>query len=50
MMSNSAKRALLDFAVFLTKIFLPKLATKTTSSVLDKFELKISGKGTVKAG
>ena len=29
---------------------LPKLVTKTTLSVLDKFERKISGQGAVRAG
>ena len=34
----------------MAKDVLPKLATKATSSVLDKFERKISGKGAVRAG
>ena len=35
---------------FLAKNVLPKLATKANSFVLDKFERKISGEGTVRAG
>ena len=48
-MSHLGKKALLDLAVPLTKDVLPKLATKATSSVLDKFERKISGKAAVRA-
>ena len=48
MMSHLGKKALLDLAVPLTKDVLPKLATKATSSVLDKFERKISGKAAVR--
>ena len=40
---------MLDLNVLLAKDVLPKLATKTTSSVLDKLERKISGKGAVRA-
>ena len=40
---------MLDLTVLLSKDVLPKLATKTTSSVLDKLERKISGKGAVRA-
>ena len=40
---------MLDLTVLLAKDVLPKLATKTTSSVLDKLERKISGKGAVRA-
>ena len=29
---------------------MPKLATKATSSILDKFQRKISGQGVVRAG
>ena len=49
MMSNFYKKRLLDLAVPLARHVLPKLATKATSSVLDKFERKISGKGVVSA-
>ena len=47
---NLSKKVLLDLAVPLAKVVLPKLATKATSSVLDKFERKITGKGAVRAG
>ena len=40
---------MLDLTVLLAKDVLPKLATKTTSSVLDKLERKLSGKGAVRA-
>ena len=40
---------MLDLTVLLAKDVFPKLATKTTSSVLDKLERKISGKGAVRA-
>ena len=49
-MGNLGKKALLDLAVLLTKDVLPKLATKATSSVLDKVERKMSGRGAVRAG
>ena len=39
-MSNLDKKALSDIAVSLVKDVLPKLETKTSSSVLDKFEEK----------
>ena len=44
MMGNLGKKALIDLAVSLTKDVLPKSATKATSSILDKFERKISGR------
>ena len=40
-MSNLDKKALIDLPVPLAKIVLPKLATKATSFVLNKFERKI---------
>ena len=40
---------MLDLTVLLAKDVLPKLATKATSSVLDKPERKISGRGAVRA-
>ena len=49
-LGNLSKKVLLDLAVPLAKVVLPKLATKATSSVLDKFERKITGKGAVRAG
>ena len=49
MMSNLGKKALLDLAVYLAKDVLLELATKATSSVLDKFERKRSGWGAVRA-
>ena len=42
------RKALIDLAALLTKDVLPKLATKATLSVLDKFDRKISGRGAVK--
>ena len=42
MMGNLSKKVLLDLAVPLAKDVLPILAIKVTSSVLDKFERKIS--------
>ena len=50
MISNLDKKALLDLAVPLVEDVLPKLAAKSTSSVLDKFERKIIGQGDVRAG
>ena len=38
-----------NLAVLLAKDLLPKLVTKGTSSVLCKFERKISGQGAVRA-
>ena len=40
MMSSLDKKALLDLVVCLANDILLKLATKTTSFVLDKFEIK----------
>ena len=40
MMSSLDKKALLDLVICLAKDILLKLATKTTSFVLDKFEIK----------
>ena len=44
------KKELLDLAFPLAKDVLPKLATKSNSSVLNKFERKISGQGGVRTG
>ena len=44
------KKALLDIPVPLAKNVFPKLATKATLSILDKFERKVSGKEAVRAG
>ena len=41
-MSNLCKKALTEPAVPWTKDILPKLATKATLSVIDKFKRKIS--------
>ena len=49
-MSNLGKKAILDLAAPLAKDVLPKLALKATSSVLDKFDGKISGPEAVIAG
>ena len=40
---NLGGKALTDLPVTLTKGVLPKLATKAISSVLDKFDRKVSG-------
>ena len=48
-LGNLGKEVLLDLTVSLAKDFLAQLATKATSSVLYKFETKISGKGAVRA-
>ena len=52
MIGNLSKKKLLDLGVPLVfaNHVLPKLPTKTTSSLLDKFERKINGKGAVRAG
>ena len=47
MMSNLSQKALLELSVPLAKDVLPKLATKETSSELDKSEGKISGQGAI---
>ena len=47
MMSNLGQKALLELSVPLAKDVLPKLATKETSSELDKSEGKISGQGAI---
>ena len=44
------QKSLLHLAFPLPKDVLPKVATKTTSSALGKFERKMSGRGTVRAG
>ena len=41
--ADLGKKALIDLSVPLAKDVLPKLATKATSSELDKFERKLSG-------
>ena len=40
-MNNLGKKALLDLAVPLAEDVLPKLATKATLSLLEKFEKKV---------
>ena len=49
-MGNLGKKALLDLSVSLAEDVWPKLATKATSSVFDKFEGKMSGQGDARAG
>ena len=44
------KKALIDPAVPLANDVSSKLATKASSSVLDKFEREVSGQGVVRAG
>ena len=48
--SNLGKKALLDLVFPLAKDVLPKLASKANSSVLVKFERKISWRGAVRPG
>ena len=43
-------KTLLDLAVPLDEDVLPKLGTKATSSVLDKFKRKAIGQGVVRVG
>ena len=50
MIGNLGKKALIDLAIRLSKHVLPKLATKKTASILDKFGRKISGRGAVMTG
>ena len=50
MIGNLGKKALTDLAVCLYKHVLPKLTTKKTTSILDKFKRKISGRGAVITG
>ena len=40
MVDNLDKKALINLSVLLAKDVLPKLATKATNSLLDKFEKK----------
>ena len=47
---RNLRKKLLDLVVTLTKDVLPKLTTKATSFVLDKFDEKISGQGAVRGG
>ena len=49
MIANLDKKALIDLAVSLAKDVSAKLATKAVSSVIDKFERKISRRGAVRA-
>ena len=49
MMGKFGKKTLLDLAVPLAKDVLPNLATNANSSVLDKFERQVSGRGAVRA-
>ena len=50
MLGNLDRKALLHLAAPLAKYVLHKLTNKTTSSILDKFERKIGGKGAVRTG
>ena len=47
---NIGKKVLTELAVPFAKDVLLKLSTKATSSILDKFERKISGEGDARAG
>ena len=44
-MGNLGKKALINLVLCLAKVISSKLTTEATSSILDKFERKISGKG-----
>ena len=50
MMSNLAKKTLIVLVVPLAENCVPKLATKASLSVFDKFEIKISGNRNVRGG
>ena len=50
MIGSLGKKALIDPAVPLANDVSSKLATKASSSVLDKFEREVSGQGAVRAG
>ena len=49
MMNNLGKKAQIELVVPSVKDILPKLATKATSFILDKFKRKGSKQGSVKA-
>ena len=49
-LGNLDKKVLLDLAIPLAKDVMPKLATKATSSLLNKYERKISERGAVRTG
>ena len=49
-MDNLSKKALIDLAAPLAKDVLPKLVTKVTLPIVDKFERKIGWQGYVTAG
>ena len=49
-MGKIGKEALMNLTVPLAKDVLPKLATKATLSIFDKFERRISGRQTTRAG
>ena len=50
MIGHLGRNTLIDLAIHLTKVVLPKLATKATWSILNKFERKISRQRAVGAG
>ena len=49
-MNNLGKKASINLCVPLAKDVLPKLAIKATSSILDKFERKVSRQEAVRVG
>ena len=50
MLGNLCKKVVADLAIPLARDNLPKLISKLASSSVNKFERKISGTGTVRAG
>ena len=49
-LANLGKKALKNVAILLGRQNLPGLVSNLTSTVISKFDRKISGKGTVRAG
>ena len=49
-LANLGKEALTNVAIPLARNNLPKLVSNLTSSAINKFDRKISGKGAVRAG
>ena len=49
-LANLAKKALTNVAISFTKENLPGLVTNLASNEINKFEIKVSGKGAVRAG
>ena len=49
-LGNLGKKLLTNIAISLRRVYLPELVSNLTSNAINKFERKISGKGTVRAG